>query len=143
MKYQYFIASRWRNKDSVRELVKKLRDKGKTVYSFFEGDGTSYVFRNKEESHNPEEFMKYLESIPNWQKDPRIREVFEVDIRNLTESENVILLLPAGKSAHIEAGIAYGLGKKLILIGEQKETETSYMIFDEIYPSIEEFIGVI
>jgi hypothetical protein len=52
----------------------------------------------------------------------------------------LILLLPAGKSAHIEAGVAYGMGKKLILVGEQKETESLYLIFDECYNSVDEFI---
>ncbi|KKR65373.1 MAG: hypothetical protein UU05_C0020G0010, partial [Candidatus Curtissbacteria bacterium GW2011_GWA1_40_47] len=37
MKYQYFIASRWRNRDKVLELVKGLRKRDKTVFSFFEG----------------------------------------------------------------------------------------------------------
>ena len=31
------------------------------------------------------------------------------------------MLQPTGKSCHIEAGVAYGLGKRCILIGEQKE----------------------
>lgn len=48
--------------------------------------------------------------------------------------------MPAGKSAHIEAGIAYGLGKKLVLIGEQKKTESHYLIFDEFYKSIDDFL---
>jgi len=50
------------------------------------------------------------------------------------------MLLPAGKSAHIEAGIAYGMGKKCILIGEQKEAESLYLIFDKYYSTIDAFI---
>lgn len=37
--------------------------------------------------------------------------------------------------------MAYGLGKKCILIGEQKEAEIAYMIFDEFYNSIDEFVS--
>lgn len=33
-------------------------------------------------------------------------------------SKNLLLVLPAGKAAHIEAGIAYGLGKKCYAIGD-------------------------
>lgn len=51
----------------------------------------------------------------------------------------MILLLPAGTSAHIEAGIAFGLGKKLILIGKPEKPETLYFIFDEYYGTIESF----
>ena len=58
----------------------------------------------------------------------------------LRGSEALVLLLPAGKSAHMEAGVAYGLGKRMILIGEQKEAESLYLIFDEYHPTIEAFI---
>jgi len=47
----------------------------------------------------------------------------------------------AGKSAHIEAGAAFGMGKKCILIGEQKEAESNYLIFDESYSIADEFIN--
>ncbi len=141
MKYQYFIASRWRNKKEVLELARKLEKKGKRVFNFIESDGAQYQLKEKEESMDPEDFMNYFESIPNWQKSNAIREVFDVDMNSLRVSETIILLLPAGKSAHIEAGVSYGMGKKTILIGEQKKAEPLYMIFDEMYPTINEFLG--
>ena len=52
----------------------------------------------------------------------------------------IILLLPAGKTSHIEAGIGYGLDKKMILIGEP-ETEPHYLIFDKWHKTIEEFLA--
>jgi len=140
MKYQYFIASRWRNKDSVLELTKKIREKGKTVYCFIEGDGTKYKLKDAEKKHAPEEFMKKFESIPNWRSDPAVKEIFGVDMNALKQSDALILLLPAGKSAHGEAGIAYGMGKRCIVIGEQKETESFYFIFSEFYASIDDFV---
>lgn len=76
----------------------------------------------------------------DWRKDPYVREVFENDMNAEKESETLIMLLPAGKSAHIEAGVAYGMGKRLILIGEQREAESLYLIFDETYPTIDGFI---
>lgn len=139
MKYDYFIASRWRNKDSILELTQKIREKGKTVYCFIEGDGRDYKW--KDTSRDPEEFMQAFENNPDWHKDPTVKEVFDIDMNTLRDSESLILLLPAGKSAHLEAGIAYGMGKHCILIGEQKETESLYLIFKEFYPSIDDFIS--
>ena len=58
-------------------------------------------------------------------------------------SKNLLLVLPAGKAAHIEAGIAYGLGKKCYAIGEYDATDTLYNIFDTIFKDkteLEEFI---
>ena len=141
MKYQYFIASRWRNRDKVLELVKQLRERSKTVFSFFEG--SKKVFPIFDSKLDPESVMKRFESTNNWQKNPRVRKIFEKDLEDLKKSKVLILLLPAGKSAHIEAGMAYGLGKKCILIGDQKEAESLYLIFDEFYLSIEAFLGSI
>ena len=140
MKYDYFIASRWRNKTSVEELTQKIRSKGKSIYSFIEGDGSNHTLKDAERNTPPEEFMEKFEKINNWKNDNAVKEIFEMDMRALREASNFILLLPAGKSSHIEAGAAYGLQKKCILIGEQKETESLYFIFNEFYSSIDEFI---
>jgi len=48
-----------------------------------------------------------------------------------------LLVLPAGTSGHIEAGVAYGMGKKCFAFGKPEKTETLYQIFDEIFPNIE------
>jgi hypothetical protein len=134
MKFQYFVASRWRNRDQVLELVKKLRNKGKTVYCFFESSIVANRINN-----NPEEEMKLFEKL-DWQNDQFVKEVFKNDMEAEKKSEQFIMLLPAGKSVHIEAGVAYGLGKKCILIGEQREAESLYQIFSEYYPTIDDFI---
>lgn len=47
-------------------------------------------------------------------------------------------MLPAGKSAHIEAGVAYGLGKKCYAVGEYDTTDSLYLIFDKIFANEEE-----
>ena len=141
MRYQYFIASRWRNKTSALELTNKIRQRGKTVYCYIEGDGTDYALKKAGEDQTPNDFMKQFETIPNWQSDPKVKEIFDVDMQALKQSESLILLLPAGKSSHIEAGIAYGMRKKCIIIGQQEKTESLYLIFDYFYNSIDEFIS--
>lgn len=136
MKYQYFISSRWRNKEQVLKLTQKLRAKGKIVYCFAEDK--SYI---DEVDPNPESFMQHFESLPNWTQNPMVQEIFKTDMEGLKESEQLILLLPAGKSSHLETGIAYGMGKKCIVIGEQKEAESLYLIFSEFYNSTEDFLN--
>lgn len=143
MRYQYFIASRWRNKEAVLDITHKLRRKGKSVYCFIEGDGRDYELKDLDENYTPEEFMKRFESIPDWINSPKVKEVFKVDMNALKNSETLILLLPSGKSAHMEAGIAYGMGKKCIVVGELKETESLYFIFSKFYKSTDDFISSI
>ena len=62
-----------------------------------------------------------------------MRTIFEHDLKGEKNSDNFLLVLPAGKSAHIEAGIAYGLGKKCYAIGEYDVTDSLYLIFDKIF----------
>lgn len=134
-KRTYFISSKWRNRDSVLALVKSLRDKNQKVLSFFENPYNSDAVDD-----DPEEAMKKWESMSNWQQEKMVKQIFEEDMRCIRKSDAVILLLPAGISAHVEIGFAYGLNKKCILIGEPEKTESSYMIFNETYGSIEDFI---
>lgn len=69
--------------------------------------------------------------------------LFHNDLEGEKNSRNLLLVLPAGKAAHIEAGIAYGLGKKCYAIGEYEATDTLYNIFQEIFScetELEEFL---
>ncbi len=134
MKYQYFISSRYRNRDIVLELTKKLRKKHKTVHNFMDTD----PFHDM--STDPEETMKKFEATVNWRENHIVKHLFKKDMAALKNSKIIIVLLPGGKSTHIEAGVAYGLGKKLILIGEQKNAESLYLIFDKCFPDIDSFI---
>lgn len=79
----------------------------------------------------------------DWQQDRYVRETFEGDMEGERNSDTFVMLLPAGKSCHMEAGAAYGMGKKCILIGEQKEAETLYLIFQEIYKTVDEFLQTV
>lgn len=108
-------------------LTRRLREKGKAVYCFVEDrDG------------NPQEYLPSYKTLPLTHE--KVRADFEEDVRALRESDALILLLPAGASSHIEAGLAYGLGKRCILIGEMEETQGLYLIFSEIYSSTDEFL---
>ena len=131
----YTIISRFRNKEQCEYLVSKIREKGKTCYNFCDKPADPH----NPEAH-PEEQMKAFESVKDFFSDEYFRHIFETDLKGLKEAESVILLLPAGTSAHIEAGIAYGLGKELILIGQPEKPETLYLIFNKRFDTIEEFL---
>ena len=118
-------------------LLLILEKKGYRVYCFLEAPHSTHRVAN-----DPEEDMQQFEKL-NWRNDPYVKEVFENDMSGERDSDTFIMLLPAGKSCHIEAGVAYGMGKKRILIGEQKEAESLYLIFNEIYSTEEEFLNTI
>lgn len=141
MKYDYFLSGRYRNKENVLDLAKRIREKGKTVYCFVE----SVTSRKHvgEIDADAEKAMQEFEKIPDWWNDKKVRDVFQNDLYAEKDSQNFILLLPAGKSAHMEAGIAYGLGKHCILVGKQETTESLYLIFDEHYDTPEDFLATL
>ena len=132
--YDFFVAGRWRNKDAVVALAKGIRACGYTTYCFLESAHNA----DKQEVH-PDEHMDHFEKL-DWKSDPYVRQVFEEDMAAERASDTFVVLLPIGKSCHIEAGVAYGLGKKCIAIGEQKEAESLYLIFHETYDTVEDFL---
>ena len=127
-KYRFFIAGRTRNKENIL----KICDIFEELYIHH------YCFLKNEESHkeagldiHDENLADTFESLSL--ADSKVRTIFEHDLNGEKNSDNFLLVLPAGKSAHIEAGIAYGLGKKCYAIGEYDVTDSLYLIFDRIF----------
>ena len=135
--FDFFISGRWRNRDNILDFTRKIREKGYTVYCFLEASHSAAALEK-----DPEESMQNFEQL-DWQNDSLVAEIFQNDMDAEKASDTFIMLLPAGKSCHIEAGAAYGLGKKCILVGEQKEAESLYLIFNERYDSVAEFLETI
>jgi nucleoside 2-deoxyribosyltransferase len=134
----YTVLAKFRNKEAAQTLIQALRAKGKTCYDFFDMQDDPYGAEM-----SPEERMKHFEQTQNFFADANFRMIFEKDLNGLKKAETVIVLLPAGNAVHIEAGIAFGLGKKLIVIGEIEKPESLYLIFNEHYKTIEEFLETI
>lgn len=133
-KYEYFLATRVRNRESVIELLKKLRDKEKLVYYCMETDPYHSI------DDDPEKTMRHIETTKNWRTNKMIKDIYLKDKLALEYSQTLLLLLPAGKSAHLEAGMAYGMGKKCILIGEIEKPESLYLLFNKHFKTIDDFI---
>lgn len=126
--YKFFIAGRTRNKENILKIC--------TIFE--ELEVSHYCFLKNEKSHkeagldiNDSHLADTFESLGLGNSSVRI--IFEHDIEGEKNSDNFLLVLPAGKSAHIEAGIAYGLGKKCYAIGEYDVTDSLYLIFDKIF----------
>ncbi len=87
-----------------------------------------------------EELRTFGEALQNWENNPNIKQIFESELQGLKNSDMVILLLPAGHSSLIEAGIGYGAGKRIVIIGEVEKPEVFYLICEKIYPDLESFL---
>lgn len=132
-KYEFFIAGRARNKESILQIC-DLFDKYNISYYCFLKNEDDWGYGNKNQT--AEEKQKEFESL-NLKSDI-VLNLFNNDLEGEKNSKNLLLVLPAGKAAYIEAGIAYGLGKKCYAIGEYEQTDTLYNIFENIFESTHE-----
>lgn len=135
MHYDFFIAGRWRNKENVSALERGIRERGYTAYCFLSSSHNA-----DKQDVDPHAHMNAFERL-DWKNDAYVKTVFEEDMQGERGSDAFVLLLPAGLSCHIEAGVAYGLGKKCVLIGTPTDTESLYQIFSEHYETIDQFLS--
>ena len=120
-----YVASSWRNVHHPT-VVKALRAEKHTVYDF----------------RNPEASFAWPDIDPNWKSwttaqfadalsHPLARAGFEADMTALRKSRAVVVVLPCGRSAHLEAGWAAGQGKLVIVYSpEKQEPELMYSMFN-------------
>jgi hypothetical protein len=132
---KFFIASPWRNKNAVRSLTDALAASGHTAYSLLDNGanlatGTSVM----------EELKQFSTSMVNWEDNPVIARIFESEMQAMRDCDAVILLEPAGHSSLAEAGIAYGMGKEIILVGLVEHPEVVYHMCEHRYPNVEAFL---
>jgi hypothetical protein len=144
MEYDYIIVGRWRNRDNIKPVLKALREAGKKVYCFIDNsyDGDGIKFETHDQA-DPEAMISTTESLKDWQTNPTFRQIYEADMEGLRNSKELILVFPSGLAAHMELGVAYGMGKKCYAIGEPAKTETLYLMFENIFPDVDEFLKAI
>lgn len=128
-KYEFFIAGKTRNKDNILEICNIFDKYNISYYCFLKNEDSMKSYTK--ENVNVEERMKVFESLGL--KSEPVLKIFNEDLEAQKTSKNFLLVLPAGKSGHIEAGISYGMGKKCYALGEYDATDSLYNIFETIF----------
>ncbi len=137
--YEFFIAGKTRNKDNILKLCDMFDKYNISYYCFLKNEDSMKSYA--EGTENVEERMKIFEGLGL--KSEPVLKIFNEDLEAQKESKNFLLVLPAGKSGHIEAGISYGMGKKCYAMGEFDATDSLYNIFETIFKDeteLEEFL---
>ena len=138
-KYEFFIAGKTRNKDNILRICDIFDKYNVSYYCFLKNEDTMNSYG--EDGQTEEEKMQVFESLGL--KSEIVLNIFKQDLDNEKACKNLLLVLPAGKSGHIESGIAYGMGKKCYAIGEFDATDSLYNIFETIFENehqLEEFL---
>lgn len=107
-----YVASSWKNEERCLLLASIIRDAGHEVDCFCDTSTGRYVFHFSEIGR-----AENLDGI-TFLQDERSQRAFAEDKKWLDWAEAVVLLLPAGRSAHLEAGYAKGQGKRLVIVGD-------------------------
>jgi len=104
-----YLASSWKMAEWVSTWKSTLEQAGHEVDAFCDDSSGRFVFHFSEIGDPAE-----LDAI-NFLLDPRSQKAFQEDKKWLDWADVCLLILSAGKSAHLEAGYAKGQGKLLII----------------------------
>ncbi len=76
---------------------------------------------------------------------PVARAAFAKDMTALREADATVLVLPCGRSAHLELGWATGAGQRTVVLLDtpMSEPELMYLMCDEICASVEEALEAV
>jgi len=119
-----YVAGSFKNAEMVREIGKMIRSCGYEAYVFCDtGERTydlSQQFRTQYDLSTVTPNLVY-----------QIPELYHIGIRNLdelTQCDALVLVLPCGRSAHLEAGWMVGRGRPVYAVGPMVKGE-----FDAMY----------
>jgi hypothetical protein len=133
-----YVASSWRNPHQ-QMVVKALRKKGHDVYDFRNPapGNTGFAWSSIDPDWLHWSTEKFREAL----KDPIAEDGFYLDMEALRAAEAVVLVLPCGRSAHLELGYAVGTGCWTgILMLEPNEPELMYKMTEGIFVSADELV---
>lgn len=115
-----YVASSWRN-TLQPHIVEILREQGHDVYDFKNPSAGNHGFHWSAidggwEKWSPSEYREAL-------KHPIAQDGFRHDFSAMLNADACVLVLPSGRSAHLEAGYFAGARKLLfILIADERNT---------------------
>lgn len=119
-----YVASSWRN-EKQPAVVARLRADGHQVYDFRHPAPGDNGFHWSEidagwKAWTPTEFRAALDH-------PVAAVGFEKDMFALRTAEVTVLVLPCGRSAHLEAGFAVGRGQRVVILLDEEGLEPELM----------------
>ena len=84
--------------------------------------------------------LSYKETLQDW----GAQHVFEFDKSHLNRATDVVLVMPAGKSGHLELGYSKGLSKRGFVYfenGSPEKVDIMYLFADDLFFSYDELVA--
>ena len=134
-----YVASSWRN-DEQPSVVSTLRGHGHKVYDFrnpFHADA-GFAWSDIDPNWTAWTAQEYRRLLLG---SPIAARGFMNDLRAMQWADTCVLVLPCGRSAHLEAGWFCGQGKRtIILTRDGEEPELMALLATDICISLEEVL---
>ena len=85
--------------------------------------------------------LNYKDALASWAS----QHIFSFDKKHLDRADIVILVMPAGKSGHLELGYSIGRGKTgyILFLEEPEKLDQMHNFADEIFMSEEDLLKVL
>lgn len=127
-----YLASSWRNQGNYPQALHYLRQWGHDVYDFKREAFAWKELGSDWENWNQEQFRAALST-------DKSKANFQRDMTALENCDACVMVLPCGKSAHLELGWAVGAKKKsYVLQMEPTQPELMYLMCDKIIINFQE-----
>jgi nucleoside 2-deoxyribosyltransferase len=134
-----YVASSWRN-DYQPEVVKRLKAEGHEVYDFKNPSETRHGFHWSEVDHNWQEWTPE-QLRASLQTSPIAQEGFDSDWNAMKAADACVMVMPCGRSAHLEAGYFIGANKPCIILLTKSEPELMYKMATAICLDMDEVVA--
>jgi hypothetical protein len=133
-----YVASSWRNAE-YPSVVEAIRGAGHELYDFRNPPrGAGFGWEQLDGGWLSWSIPDYLKAL----RHPVAQQGFASDKGALDWCDTLVLVMPCGRSAHLEAGYASGQGKTVIvLLREDKfEPELMYLLLTRCVTSVPELL---
>lgn len=141
-----YVASSWRNQIQPA-IVRLCRTMGHEVYDFREPTAGNHGFSWHEIDpsipRGPADLILPAEQIRSMLDHPASRDGFALDMGALEWCEACVLVLPCGRSAHLEAGWAVGAGKLTVGLLADGEPDLMWKMLDHLITAPAELFDVL
>ena len=134
-----YVASSWRNAFQPA-VVSVLRAAGIDCYDFRNPapDVSGFAWSEIDPDWMNWTATQYIKALD----DPIAIEGYRHDFEAMERADAFVLVLPCGRSAHLELGWAVGAGKRTaILTHDGEEPELMAKMVDHISPSVHDLLG--
>lgn len=133
-----YIASSWRNKYQP-SVVHYIRQEGHEVYDFRNPPGKAgFKWQDIEKGYQDWTMERYRELLTT---NETAAHGFAADYRAMQWADTCVLVLPSGRSSHLEAGYFNGANKRLVvLILEPIEPDLMYLMASDICLTMDEML---